>query len=190
MRRSLLLPLLLLAACSKPAPSSDAAPADGATSAAGEPAASGKLDRSHAGQAAPQTEFLDPDGQSVTLAEFEGRPVLVNLWATWCAPCVQEMPTLDRLAAAQAGKLQVVALSQDIGGPEKVDAFFDKQRFTTLEPWRDPKMQIMSDMKIEILPTTILFDAEGREVWRVTGQEDWTGAKAAEPIQEAFRRRR
>lgn len=188
MRRALLLPLLLLAACSKPVPSNEAT-TDGATAEAGAPAPAGKLDRSHAGQPAPQTEFLDPDGQNVTLAQFEGKPVLVNLWATWCAPCVQEMPTLDRLAEREGDKLQVVALSQDVGGPEKVDAFFEKRRFTMLEAWRDPKMQIMSDMKIEILPTTILFDAEGREVWRVTGQEDWTGAKASRLVEEAFRRR-
>ncbi|MFL6858183.1 MAG: TlpA family protein disulfide reductase [Allosphingosinicella sp.] len=183
MRRALLLPLLLLAACSKEvAPSNQAA--------AGAPAPAGKLDRSHAGQPAPATEFLDPDGETATLADFQGKPVLVNLWATWCAPCVEEMPTLDKLAARQGDKLQVVALSQDVGGPEKVEDFFAKRGFSTLEAWRDPKMQIMSDLKIEILPTTILFDAEGREVWRVTGREDWQSAEAAALVGEAFRRRR
>jgi thiol-disulfide isomerase/thioredoxin len=184
MRRALVLTILLLAACAKPAPNQ---PAGADAEAPAVPA--GKVDRSHAGQAAPQTVFLDPDGQDVTLAEFEGKPALVNLWATWCAPCVQEMPTLDKLAAQQGDKLQVVALSQDIGGPEKVDAFFKKQGFTTIEAWRDPKMQIMTDMKVEVLPTTILFDAEGREVWRVTGQEDWMGPDAAELLKEASRRR-
>jgi thiol-disulfide isomerase/thioredoxin len=189
MRRILLPLLLLVAACSKGGPRGESTQAQDAAAGESAAVAAGKVDRRHAGQPAPQTEFLDPDGQSVTLAEFEGKPVLVNLWATWCAPCVQEMPTLDRLAAQQGDKLQVVALSQDMGGPEKVEAFFSKRPFSRLEAWRDPKMQIMSDLKIEILPTTLLFDAEGREVWRVTGQEDWTGQQAAALLREAFRRR-
>jgi thiol-disulfide isomerase/thioredoxin len=182
MRRALLLLPLALAGCHKAAP-------DNIQAGAEAPAPAGKVDRSHAGKPAPQTQFLDPDGQETNLAELEGKPVLLNLWATWCAPCVQEMPTLDKLAAAQGGKLQVVALSQDTGGPEKVDAFFAKQKFTTLEAYRDPKMQLMTDLGVEVLPTTILFDAEGREQWRVTGQLDWQGAEAGDLLEQAFRRR-
>src|SRR3954452_7801424 len=137
MRRAFLALPLALAGCHKAAP-------DNAQQAGLEaPAPAGKVDRSHAGKPAPQTEFLDPDGQNTSLAELEGKPLLVNLWATWCAPCVQEMPTLDKRAAAEGGKLQVLALSQDEGGPEKVDAFFAKQHFATLEAYRDPKMQLM-----------------------------------------------
>jgi thiol-disulfide isomerase/thioredoxin len=182
MRLALLLLPLALAGCHKPAP-------DSRQTGAEAPVPLGKADRSHAGQPGPQTEFLDPDGQSTNLAELEGKPVLVNLWATWCAPCVQEMPTLDKLAAAEGGKLQVVAVSQDMGGPEKVDAFFAKQKFSTLEAYRDPKLQLMRDLGVEILPTTILFDAEGREQWRVSGPLDWQGAEAAALVKEAFRRR-
>jgi thiol-disulfide isomerase/thioredoxin len=174
--------LLALAGCHKAAPDNTQAGVEA-------PAPAGKVDRSHAGKPAPQTGFLDPDGQNVNLAELEGKPLLVNLWATWCAPCVQEMPTLDKLAAAEGGKLQVLALSQDTGGPEKVDAFFAKQQFTTIEAYRDPKMQLMTDLGVEVLPTTILFDAEGREQWRVTGQLDWQGAEAATLLKQAFRRR-
>ncbi|MEA3032818.1 MAG: hypothetical protein QOH86_834 [Sphingomonadales bacterium] len=182
MRRALLVLLLALAGCQK-------APSGNQQAGVEAPPPAGKVDRSHAGKPGPQTEFLDPDGQSTSLAELEGKPLLVNLWATWCAPCVQEMPTLDKLAAAEGGKLQVVAISQDMGGPDKVDAFFAKQRFTTLEAYRDPKMQLMTDLGVEVLPTTILFDAEGREQWRVTGQLDWQGAEAAALLKAAFRRR-
>ncbi|MEA3062411.1 MAG: hypothetical protein QOJ94_2192 [Sphingomonadales bacterium] len=182
MRRAFLALLIALAGCHK-------APAGNARSGVEAPTPSGKVDRSHAGKPGPTTEFLDPDGQNTNLAELEGKPLLVNLWATWCAPCVQEMPTLDRLAAAEGGKLQVLAVSQDIGGPEKVDAFFAKDRFTTLEAYRDPKMQLMTDLGVEVLPTTILFDAEGREQWRVTGQLDWQGAEAGALLKQAFRRR-
>jgi thiol-disulfide isomerase/thioredoxin len=182
MRRAFLAVLLALGGCHKAAPTNQQAAAEA-------PASAGKVDRSHAGKPAPQTGFLDPDGQETNLAEQEGKPVLVNLWATWCAPCVQEMPTLDKLAAAEGGKLQVLAVSQDMGGPEKVDAFFAKERFTTLEAYRDPKMQLMTDLGVEVLPTTILFDAEGREQWRVTGQLDWQGAEAGDLLKQAFRRR-
>jgi thiol-disulfide isomerase/thioredoxin len=182
MRRAFLALPLALAGCHN-------APAGNQQAGAEAPMPAGKVDRSHAGKPGPQTEFLDPDGQQTSLAELEGKPLLVNLWATWCAPCVQEMPTLDKLAAAEDGKLQVVAISQDMGGPEKVDAFFAKERFTTLEAYRDPKMQLMTDLGVEVLPTTILFDAEGREQWRVTGQLDWQGPEAADLLRQAFRRR-
>lgn len=185
----LLIPLLLvsLAACQGTAPEQNAASAQVEAEA---PAPTGKVDRSHAGKAAPSASFEDPDGETVTLAEFQGKPLLVNLWATWCAPCVQEMPTLDKLAAAQGDKLQVMALSQDTGKRDKVEAFFAKQHFSTLESYMDPKLAVMSDLGVEVLPTTILYDAEGREIWRVTGQLDWQSPEAAALIQEAFRRRR
>ncbi|HEY0411834.1 MAG TPA: TlpA disulfide reductase family protein [Allosphingosinicella sp.] len=182
--RWLLLVLMLLAACQREA----APPAPEDNRAAAEPAPAGKIDRSHAGKAAPATSFEDPDGEAATLAGFEGRPLLVNLWATWCGPCVKEMPTLDRLAAAQAGRLQVVAISQDMEGRDKVEAFFRKAKLTTLEPYLDAKLALMGDLGVEVLPTTILFDAEGREVWRVTGEEDWEGPRAAALVKEAFRR--
>jgi thiol-disulfide isomerase/thioredoxin len=178
MRRAFFALLLALAGCHRAAPGNEQAGVEA-------PAPAGKVDRNHAGKPAPETGFLDPDGQDTNLAELEGKPLLVNLWATWCAPCVQEMPTLDKLAAAQGGKLQVVAISQDMGGPEKVDAFFVRQHFTTLEAYRDPKMQLMTDLGVEVLPTTILFDAEGREQWRVTGQLDWQGAEAAALLKQA-----
>lgn len=182
MRRTALLLLLLASACERqPAPSNSmrqsAAPAA--------PRAAGKLDRSHAGKPAPETEFDDPDGETVTLASFEGKPLLLNFWATWCGPCVKEMPTLDRLAARAGAKLQVVALSQDSGGREKVDAFFSKAKLTALEPYIDPKLAVMSQLRVEVLPTTILFDSKGREVWRVVGEEDWTSARAAALLAEA-----
>lgn len=148
-------------------------------------AQAGKIDRSHAGQAAPQLQFTDPDGAKVTLAEFEGKPLLLNLWATWCAPCVAEMPTLDALAA-QDEDLQVLAVSQDIAGQEaKVAAFFEERKLSRLEPYRDPTMEMMTALEAGVLPTTILYDSKGREVWRMVGAMDWAGAEAAKLIEEA-----
>ena len=146
----------------------------------------GRLDRSHAGEAAPGIQFEDPDGEPASLADFRGKPLLVNLWATWCAPCIAEMPTLDALAARDAD-LQVLALSQDLEGRKKVDAFFDQRKFSKLEPYLDSELSMMSALKVQTLPTTILYDAQGREVWRMTGVEDWTGPRAKALIDEARR---
>lgn len=145
-----------------------------------------KLDRSHKGSPAPTVEFQDPDGEAVSFAVFEGKPLLVNFWATWCTPCVAEMPTLDALAGRMNGRLQVLALSQDADGRAKVEAFFDQHHFKTLEPYLDPKMEMMGVLKLDTLPTTILYDANGREVWRMVGMEDWRSARAAALLNEAF----
>jgi thiol-disulfide isomerase/thioredoxin len=144
----------------------------------------GLLDRAAAGTPAPATRFQDPSGTLVSLADFRGKPLLVNLWATWCAPCITEMPMLDSLAARDSG-LQVLVVSQDLNGEEKVDAFFDEHRFARLQPYVDPDAQLSADLKVGTLPTTILYDGQGREVWRIIGIEDWNGARAASLLKEA-----
>ncbi len=111
--------------------------------------------------------------------------MLVNLWATWCAPCIAEMPTLDALAARDGKALKVLTISQDVDGQEKVDAFFAQGGFKALEAYRDPELAMMSALKVDTLPTTILYDAEGKEVWRMTAKEDWRGARAAKLLREA-----
>lgn len=149
------------------------------------PAVPDKLDRSHKGEAAPDFAFTDPKGRKVTLADFRGKPVLLNLWATWCAPCVKEMPTLDALAVREGDKLQVLTVSQDNeDSAAKVAAFFEKAKFQKLQAWRDPEMAFSLQMGIN-LPGTILYDSQGREVWRMVGENDWTGPEAAKLIAEA-----
>jgi thiol-disulfide isomerase/thioredoxin len=111
--------------------------------------------------------------------------VLVNLWATWCAPCVVEMPSLDRLARREADSLAVLALSQDFGGREKVNQFFTRHRFSELEPYLDGEMRFMSALGIDTLPTTILYNERGEEVWRMTGMVDWESDRAARLLLEA-----
>jgi thiol-disulfide isomerase/thioredoxin len=110
----------LLAGCDR---QSAPAPQDGAATnaAAAQPVAGAGLDRSKRGQAMPDTVFKDAEGEDVTLSEFRGSPLLVNLWATWCAPCVKELPTLDRLAAGKG--VRVIAISQDSAAQDKVRAF-------------------------------------------------------------------
>jgi thiol-disulfide isomerase/thioredoxin len=123
-------------------------------------------------------------GEKVTLADFRGKPVLLNLWATWCAPCVKELPTLDALQAREGERLKVMTVSQDMEGRAKVEAFLAKGKYRTLEAWLDPEMALMSDLGVSTLPTTILYDGEGREVWRVTGDKDWAGKEAAALLAE------
>ncbi len=137
--------------------------------------AAGKIDRSHKGQAAPVLAFSDPAGKRITLGAFKGKPVLLNLWATWCAPCVKELPTLDALAFGRA-ELRVVTLSQDMD-PAKVAPFFAQRRFRALKPYTDPDMAWVPAVAAN-LPTSILYDASGHELWRVTGDLDWTGEEA------------
>jgi thiol-disulfide isomerase/thioredoxin len=185
-RLALMVTALLASGCERQAEPVDSTPAAARAPQGSDTAGEeGKLDRSRAGTPAPDFAFEDPEGEPASFADFRGKPLLVNFWATWCAPCVAEMPMLDALAAREEGRLQVLALSQDLEGQAKVDAFFEKRKFSRLEPYIDPQLNAMAALKIGELPTTILYDANGRELWRITGMEDWEGQRAAALIAEA-----
>ena len=156
--------------------------------AAGIPGVPSKgVDRSHKGKPAPDAVFHDPDGGDITLADFEGVPVLVNLWATWCAPCVKELPTLQKVEQAQskAGRLGVIAVSQDRAPKASVDAFLADKGIGRFAAFHDPDMALSGGFGVEVLPTTLLYDSSGREVWRYVGDLDWTGAEAQKLLAEA-----
>ncbi|SBV31493.1 Thioredoxin domain 2 [uncultured Sphingopyxis sp.] len=141
------------------------------------------IDRSHKGTAAPTATFRGPDDAPVTLASFRGRPLLVNLWATWCAPCVAEMPTLDALAAKNGEAMSVIAVAQDLQGAAVVDPWFQKAGLKALQPYIDPENGLL-DAANSALPTSIYYDAEGREIWRVIGAIDWQGKEAQALLEE------
>ncbi|WP_093509448.1 TlpA family protein disulfide reductase [Sphingopyxis sp. YR583] len=143
-----------------------------------------QVDRSKKGQAAPAARFQGPDDAPVTLANFRGRPLLVNLWATWCAPCVAEMPTLDALASKSGDRITVIAVAQDLQGAEVVDPWFQKAGLKALQPYVDPQNGLLDDAG-SALPTSIYYDAEGREIWRVVGAIDWQGEEAQALLAEA-----
>jgi len=150
-------------------------------------ALAGVVSRDQAGEPLPEFTVTDPAGNTLDLASLEGRPVLLNLWATWCAPCVVEMPMLDALAQDMAGELRVVTVSQDIRGAEKVEPFFDERGFERLEPWLDPDSELAVRMSEGgQLPLTVLYDAQGREVLRIAGGYEWDGEEARALIGEAL----
>ena len=184
MRLILLLLALLLAGCDRQKPEAS----QGEEASAPTPAAPEKgVDRSHKGQPVPASVFHNPDGGDISLASFKGVPVLVNLWATWCAPCVKELPTIDKLAASHAadGQLGVIAVSQDMAPQGSVKAFLDKLGVKHIGAYHDDKMALSGALGVEVMPTTILVGADGKEVWRYIGDLDWTGAEAAKLLAEA-----
>lgn len=146
----------------------------------------GRLDISQRGSPMVDTPFKDPDGETVSLSDFIGKPVLVNIWATWCAPCVVEMPMLDALAERETKRLKVLVVSQDIQGAEKVDPFFAKADFNELEAYTDQENGLSFGFGSGLMPTTVLYDAQGKEVWRVIGAMDWDGARAAMLMEETL----
>ncbi|MDQ2892113.1 MAG: TlpA family protein disulfide reductase [Pseudomonadota bacterium] len=142
------------------------------------------IDRSHHGEPAPTAAFKAPDGTTTTLAAFRGKPVLLNLWATWCGPCVAELPTLNAAAASLQGRVAVLAISQDTQNAAKVPQFLADHGATALAPYVDDQMALSLGYGAN-LPTTILFDAAGKEVWRWHGGNDWTSRGATALIAEA-----
>ncbi|MFY7745272.1 MAG: TlpA family protein disulfide reductase [Erythrobacter sp.] len=187
-RSSLILaiPLLLLAGCDRPA-QAPAQPGEGAGEAAeGAKAAAGVVDCKFAGTPLPALTFKDKAGKVLDLGAQDG-PVLVNLWATWCGPCVVEMPQLDALAGELEGEVRVITVSQDLRGAETVTPFFAEKGFARLEPWLDPDTQLSAQFTPEgALPLTILFDAKGKEVLRVAGGYEWDSPAAIAMIRESL----
>jgi thiol-disulfide isomerase/thioredoxin len=128
---------------------------------------------------APDLTFLDAEGNEVRLADFQGEVVVLNLWATWCAPCRREMPSLDRLQAKYGGAgLEVIALSLDRGDVAKVREFFEELEITSLAVYHDPTARAGRELGAPGLPTTVVMDRAGREVGRLLGPAEWDSEEA------------
>jgi thiol-disulfide isomerase/thioredoxin len=122
----------------------------------------------------PEFGFTDAEGQEHRVAGFAGQGLLVNLWATWCGPCVEEMPALDRAQAALAAEgITVLALSSDRGGRGAVEPFFRDKGIGRLGLWLDPKGAAGRALGVRGLPTTVVVDRQGRERARLEGAAAW-----------------
>ncbi len=179
----LLMGLLALSGCDRQSGGGSQADRPGSSESAAPAAPRAGLDRRGTGKPAPDVVFRDGEGAETSLADFAGKPVLLNLWATWCAPCVKELPTLARLAESQ-DRVAVLALSQDMQPHPTVAAFLDERRIG-LEPYQDKDMAMSAELGATVLPTSVLYGSDGREVWRYTGDLDWTGKQAAQLLKEA-----
>lgn len=122
----------------------------------------------------PEIRFVNAEGRALTLADFRGKVVLLNIWATWCGPCRREMPTLDRLQAKLGGPpFEVVALSIDRAGLDAVKPFYEELKLQRLAIYIDRSAKVSHQLAVVGIPTTLLIDAEGREIGRLAGPAEW-----------------
>ena len=138
-------------------------------------------------RALPEIRFADEEGHDLTLADFRGRVVLLNLWATWCVPCRKEMPALDRLQARLGGdEFLVIPLSIDRGGVAAVKRFYQEIGIERLGIYVDPSGRGSRGLAIPGLPTTLLIDRQGREVARKMGAAEWDGPEMVSLIRRTI----
>ena len=134
-----------------------------------------------------EVSFAAGDGATKSLSDWHGKVVLLNIWATWCVPCREEMPMLDKLEAELGGKdFQVVAVNIDRGGSDKAKSFLAETGSTHLALYTDPSGKMFSKVKAVGMPTTLLIDREGREIGRLVGPADWGSPEAAALIKAAI----
>ncbi|SNR39063.1 TlpA family protein disulfide reductase [Paracoccus sediminis] len=130
-------------------------------------------------------EFTDPNGGTRRLADYRGKVVLLNFWATWCAPCRKEMPYLDALQAEMGGEdFEVVAVATGRNTPEKIDKFYEETGLKNLPVLLDPRQQLARAMGVVGLPVTVLIDRDGNEVARLLGEADWSSEPAKAVIRQ------
>lgn len=125
----------------------------------------------------PVAELIDMSEAPQSLEQFKGKWVVLNFWATWCAPCRHEMPALDRLQAALPD-IAVVPVATGRNAPEQITKFFTEAEVKNLTVLRDPKMQLARAMGVAGLPVTVILNPEGQEIARLIGDAEWDSAEA------------
>jgi peroxiredoxin len=148
-----------------------------------------KFDESKpAGSEVPEVEFDTADGTVRTLKDYAGRGVVLNFWATWCAPCVREMPALAKLAGLVEGSnVAVLPLSSDRGGASAVQRYFEEKSIAGLPVLLDPRGAAAHAFGARGIPTTILIDSHGRERGRYEGAADWASDEAVAAVKALSR---
>lgn len=138
-------------------------------------------------KALPDLAFQDGGGKPLTLADWKGRVVLLNLWATWCAPCRKEMPDLSKLETELGSdQFEVVAISVDRKGAEASAAFLKETGVDNLKLYVEPSTKIVTELQSAGLPATLLIDRQGRELGRILGPADWASPEAQALIRAAL----
>ena len=123
---------------------------------------------------APKTPFADEYATSTTIDAFKGKIVILNFWATWCAPCIKEMPSLERLAARlPAEKFAVIAVSQDKGGASIAKPFLNRIGVHSLPLYVDPNGRLSRDLSVRGLPTTVVIARDGTVIGKLEGAAEW-----------------
>lgn len=129
--------------------------------------------------AVSEETFTDPDGGEHRLADFEGKHVLVNFWATWCAPCRKEMPMLSELQTEFGGDgFEVVTIATGRNSVQGIRKFFEEVGVDNLPLYLDPKSSLGRDMGVLGLPITVILDPDGREIARMRGDAEWNSESA------------
>lgn len=122
----------------------------------------------------PETPFFDEHGNQISIADYRGKIIIMNFWATWCAPCVAEMASLDRLQEQLSGtNMEVLAINEDRNGQEAATAFFEEKGLKHLRNLLDRDMKLARAANIAAMPTTLLINTEGEEVAAVLGEAEW-----------------
>jgi len=142
---------------------------------------------------APALAFADPQGKPTSLAAFKGKTVLVNLWATWCAPCLKEMPALDTLQQQAGGAdFAVVAINIDTRNLDKPKTWLAENKIAALPYYADPQAATFQTLraayKVEGMPVSLIVDAQGCELGIIQGPADWASADARALIKAAMTR--
>ena len=131
-----------------------------------------------------EATWSDGQGTTVTLADFRGKVVLVNFWASWCAPCLRELPSINALQEDLGGdQFEVVAINIDQQGKRVAEPFAERLKLDALELYLDPRGRISRGVGVQVMPTTILYDRDGLEIGRMEGPAEWDQADSKKLMQ-------
>lgn len=126
----------------------------------------------------PSITFTSPSGEEMQFSDYRGKVILVNAWATWCPPCVAEMPSLNRLQELRGGgDFQVITISLD-NTKDKITEFFENNDIDALPKWHDGTYEINGKLRLPGLPTTVIYNRNGREIVRLAGEAEWDSPEA------------
>jgi thiol-disulfide isomerase/thioredoxin len=143
------------------------------------------FDRARTTDDVPSVQFLAGDGSKRSLNDYRGKGIVLNFWATWCAPCVREMPQLDRLSALVKGNgIEVLTISEDRKGQELAPKFYKQNGLNDLPVLVDVKSGLSRALKVKGLPTTVLIDSHGKEIGRILGIAEWDSSEIVGFVRE------